>query len=529
MTEKVIYNITLLNSVIIRDNATLLNTYDKMNRETSINFKCSCGIEHKKTFRLLESCGAFCKKCTTINSVKKVKQKKQEKITVETSIVSTHPDIAKYWHPTKNGDLKPEQFTKGSHILVWWLCPVKDECKCPHEYETIIYNRINQGCPYCSSKKICYHKSLASLHPEIAMQWHPNKNYREDAIEGEYFPGNQKSPSEISTGSSDAYWWLCTKANCKENCEHPWYTRVSVRTLENCGCPFCSGRQVCVHNSIVHTDPHIAKLFHPTKNNFSVETLSPKSNVKPWWLCPKKCNYGCLHEWQTSVYHLTTDTACPCCSGQKHCVHNKIPFTHPYLLSEWHPTKNDELSPNDISYKSHNKIWWQCLKNKKHIWETQIGIRTMGCGCPLCKNKTEAKLLDFIKKHYPDVFTQLKLETCKNINHLPFDFCIPSLKLIIELDGRQHFIHIKLFKNNVEESIQRDIYKMKQAEAEGYKIIRLFQEEVYDNDETWLETNLLPEIKSSDRNHMFISTIDELYDEHIRVYESGEEIMLDEE
>ena len=61
---------------------------------------------------------------------------------------------------------------------------------------------------------------------------------------------------------------------------------------------------------------------------------------------------------------------------------------------------------------------------------------------------------------------------------------------------------------------------MKQAEAEGYKIIRIFQEDVYDNDETWLETELLPEIKSSDRNHMFISSIEDLYDEHIRVYEN---------
>ena len=52
---------------------------------------------------------------------------------------------------------------------------------------------------------------------------------------------------------------------------------------------------------------------------------------------------------------------------------------------------------------------------------------------------------------------------------------------------------------------------------------------MYDNDDTWLETHLLSKIKSSDRNHMFISTIDDLYDEHIRVYESGEEIMLDEE
>jgi hypothetical protein len=45
-----------------------------------------------------------------------------------------------------------------------------------------------------------------------------------------------------------------------------------------------------------------------------------------------------------------------------------------------------------------------------------------------------------------------------------------------------------------------------------------FQQPPYKTDESWLETNLLPHIKNSDRNPVFISTAEDLYDEHIRVY-----------
>jgi hypothetical protein len=30
------------------------------------------------------------------------------------SLADTHPEVAKKWHPTKNGDLTPEDVTKGS-------------------------------------------------------------------------------------------------------------------------------------------------------------------------------------------------------------------------------------------------------------------------------------------------------------------------------------------------------------------------------------------------------------------------------
>ena len=48
---------------------------------------------------------------------------------------------------------------------------------------------------------------------------------------------------------------------------------------------------------------------------------------------------------------------------------------------------------------------------------------------------------------------------------------------------------------------------------------------MYDTDEKWLETNLLPEILNEDRTPVFISSIEDLYDEHIRIYESSVEIV----
>jgi very-short-patch-repair endonuclease len=169
---------------------------------------------------------------------------------------------------------------------------------------------------------------------------------------------------------------------------------------------------------------------------------------------------------------------------------------------------------------SNMKVWWIC-PTKKHSYKSSINSRCkINSGCPLCYNKTEGQLLDFLKKHYPDVFTQLKLDNCKNIYRCRYDVCIPSLKIIIEIDGPQHFKQVSNW-DPPEKTRKNDIYKMQKAEAEGYKVIRIFQEDVYDNDEKWLETNLLPEIQNEDRTPVFISSIEDLYDEHIRVYESG--------
>ena len=60
----------------------------------------------------------------------------------------------------------------------------------------------------------------------------------------------------------------------------------------------------------------------------------------------------------------------------------------PHLVKEWHPTKNGELTPNDITHGSKKKVWWLCSKG--HSYERTPNTRTShDTGCPYCSgNKT---------------------------------------------------------------------------------------------------------------------------------------------
>jgi hypothetical protein len=71
-----------------------------------------------------------------------------QKVVKSNCLATTHPEIAKEWHPTKNGDLTPFDVVAGSHKKVWWKCPVGDD----HEWKSQIYNisRDLSNCPFCT-------------------------------------------------------------------------------------------------------------------------------------------------------------------------------------------------------------------------------------------------------------------------------------------------------------------------------------------------------------------------------------------
>ena len=60
------------------------------------------------------------------------------------------PNIAKQWHPTLNGNSKPEGVLPGSGQKVWWKCPKGDD----HDYDATIHNRTynGSGCPKCTNQ-----------------------------------------------------------------------------------------------------------------------------------------------------------------------------------------------------------------------------------------------------------------------------------------------------------------------------------------------------------------------------------------
>ena len=102
------------------------------------------------------------------------------------------------------------------------------------------------------------------------------------------------------------------------------------------------------------------------------------SHRKLWW----KCNKG--HSWQAITFNRARGgTGCPVCYGRKVQVkYNDLATVNPKLASEWHPTKNGDLKPTDVTRCSNRKVWWKCEKG--HEWQAIVNSRTQGHGCPHC-------------------------------------------------------------------------------------------------------------------------------------------------
>ena len=88
-------------------------------------------------------------------------------------------------------------------------------------------------------------------------------------------------------------------------------------------------------------------------------------------------------------------------------------------------------------------------------------------------------------EHYPTIKRQFKVEWCKNKLYLPFDFVIEEKKIIIEIDGPQHFKQISNW-TSPEIQIEKDKYKINCANENEYSVIRLLQEDILKDKFDWL-------------------------------------------
>ena len=70
----------------------------------------------------------------------------------------------------------------------------------------------------------------------------------------------------------------------------------------------------------------------------------------------------------------------------------KILSEYPELVSEWNPTKNRELKPEDFTFSSGEKVWW--LFPKEHSYDSTIGNRTSkkGSAFPHCRRNSSKNL-----------------------------------------------------------------------------------------------------------------------------------------
>lgn len=266
-------------------------------------------------------------------------------------LATTHPEIARQWHPTLNGDLKPTDVIAGTHQRIWWICEKG------HIWETPIVNRkMGRGCLVCTGQQVAKGiNDLATTHPELVKDWHPTKN--------------KISPQDVMGGSEKTAWWICDKG-------HEWKTMIKNRSRGS-GCIYCSGSKVLAgFNDLETLRPDLASEWNPTKNQISPKQIAPAGNKIVWWICKSG------HEYQMNLSNRYTGQNCPICSNQRVLIgYNDLATTRPELAAEWHPTKNKK-SPQEVTAGSNKKYWWKCEQG--HEWAALLANRNLGNGCPRC-------------------------------------------------------------------------------------------------------------------------------------------------
>lgn len=212
--------------------------------------------------------------------------------TAEYNLASIFAEIAKRWHPTKNGTLEPSNVLPKSCRKIWWLCEKNHEWKAAISSMT----KNSSGCPYCNSKLATSENNLFSLFPLVAKEWHPIKN-------------GVLRVMDIMPHSNKKFWWICEK-------NHEWEAVVSNR-IKGVGCPYCAGYFPTIEHNLAFMFPNIVTQWHPTKNGvLKPSGVMPKSIKKVWWICPNG------HEWMASIANRTKGSGCPFCSKRisKVCV-----------------------------------------------------------------------------------------------------------------------------------------------------------------------------------------------------------------
>lgn len=223
--------------------------------------------------------------------------------------------------------------------------------------------------------------SLAKIRPDLVEKWNYKKN------------GNL-TPDMFSVGSEEIVWWQCP------DCDKEWKRSIKGMARNILGCPVCSKihrgntrRKLSVvqKGSLAEKMPELAKEWHKTKNgNLTPHDVTVGSGKIAWWQCPK-----CEYEWKTAISGRgLRHYGCPCCAGKvpKKGV-NDLETKYPGIAKEWHPTKNGNLKPSDVTSQSEKRVWWKCSKCGDE-WQTMVASRTRRglLYCNKCKRR-------FLKKN----------------------------------------------------------------------------------------------------------------------------------
>ena len=326
---------------------------------------------------------------------------------------------------------------------------------------------------------------------------------------------NEYKSEECCKSSHNKYIFDCNI------CNHEFEITLNNITSSNQWCSYCTSKNLCdledcslCFNKSFSSSAMVE--YWSKKNECTPRQVFKSSNKKYYFYC------SCEHEFEISLNSITNNNKwCPycCIPSKKFCdkEYCKLCFDRSFANSPkakyW--SEKNEISPRDISISNDNKFWFICENN--HNFEIKLGnITNCNNWCPFCKNKTERKLYEWLKENYSNVKSQVRFNWCKNIRSLSYDFLLESSKIIIELDGDQHFEDIPGWNSLVDCSIKRDKYKLFCALKNGYSVIRIFQPDVlYDKNDWQFKLELIINChQTCDISYSLLASNPDIYNNH---------------
>jgi very-short-patch-repair endonuclease len=371
-------------------------------------------------------------------------------------------------------NFNPRNIFKNSHEKILFNCD-----NCYHDFECSLGNiNNNRWCPYCCIPSrllcsehdctYCFEKSFAS---------HEKSKY--------WSIKNINLPRQLSKSSNTKYIFNC---QCNHEIEIALNSVAADSWCSYCCKPqqkLCNNKECipCFENSFAN---HKKLKFWSEKNIEKPRYVIKLSRTKYIFYCDI-----CSHEFERRLCNVKEDST--------HCIYCVIPtkllcyddnciFCYNRSFASFgkskYWSKKNKSNPRELIKSTNNKFIFDCDKCGCEF-DSALSNVIQNKWCPYCVNKTEQKLYDNLQLIYPELQQQYKIEWCKNKTYLPFDFVLESCKIIIELDGIQHFKQVSNW-TSPEKTQENDKYKMKCANNNNFSIIRILQEDVFYDIFDWL-------------------------------------------
>ena len=299
---------------------------------------------------------------------------------------------------------------------------------------------------------------------------------------------NKKTPCEMRISSGNKFWFICDNCACNHSFETPLNDIAKGQW-----CPYCVNRKLCkdinctqCHEKSFASSPRAVFWDYVKNVKKTPREVSKGSGKKFWFDC-----HECEHSFESILKNVTKlNSWCPYCSNppQRMCEDMNCTWCHEKSFASspraifW--SDINEKTPCEVFKSADKKYWFTC--SDKHSFDIRLhSVTNNNSWCPMCKNKTEKMFLKWFENEYDHVIKhQAKFEWCKDKRYLPFDFSIESLKLIIEIDGPQHYRQVSNWQSP-EITQARDKYKTQKALENGYTVIRILQEDIFKNVVGW--------------------------------------------